>query len=211
MHKYIDFNKLCDFSDTDYLYYDVIMDKLKSYKFKNIVEDDSVYEELALILLLDYEHKIANFTSYAEEGMDLRMFMELRKSVILPFRKDEGFILGHRKLDTPEQVKAWRVKCLNPKFLEYEDMDWQLFFIVFYSTHGKYSEDFEFDFDARGFLLDTPNGYEPQDYTVELLRKFTHYDALGRPVDNPVDLRALAEENNGRPYFATHEDIAKLY
>lgn len=189
MHSGIDLKVLTDFSDKDLIYVDIVEDALRENAFTNIVEEDWVYEDLAIILARDFECNVANFKGYMTKGMDLRLFMELRKSALIS-TWSEKFYKEHTDIGISD-IKKLRIKYLAPRYMDYEDRDWQLYLIIGKSWGGWYSEHIEFDFDALGFLRDTPANYEPEDYLVECMKKFTHYDMNGRELEEPFNIHDI--------------------
>ncbi|MDO5149458.1 MAG: hypothetical protein ACI4KB_07035 [Oscillospiraceae bacterium] len=186
MHTGIDLKVLTDFTEKDLKYYDIVEEALRANKFTNIYEEDWVYEELACILARDFEWQVANFKGYMTKGMDLRLFMELRKSALIS-TWDEEFYKKHTDASIAE-VKKIRTEFLAPHYMDYEDRDWQLYLVIGKAWGGGYSEHIDFDFDYLGFLKDTPRGYQREDYLVECMKKYTHYDMNGREIENPINI-----------------------
>ena len=194
---YFDVDLVKDFSKP--IKYKQVYNDIKRNNFKNIVEDENVYEDLASMLTADYNVELANYKAYMEKGMDLRVFMELRKSAMLNSTCRE-FFEEHQNCKTIEDIKQLRTAYLSPTFNfmfigGYRDEDFQLCYAMFKSTPIEKAEYLEFDFDALGFLKDTPEGYRRKIYVQELLRIYTDYDPMGRPRKEPYDTTRWLEEN----------------
>ena len=90
---------------------------------------------------------MANYEAYIEEGMNARMFLNLRKSALVPLEEDLfDFYTDHCKCDTIEEVVSHRINFLKRFNSDYMDLNWQYFFLIKY-TQGYKSKDFIFDFE----------------------------------------------------------------
>lgn len=130
MHSYIDAAKLRDF--TQEVTEDSVWQDLMNYGITNIRDDDgeSLWH-IARTLNEDYHMHRANYKSYIEKGMNLRMLMELRKSAILPMAEQNNwFYTNHRNAETPEAVKQLRIDFLGKLNSDYHDEDWQYMAII---------------------------------------------------------------------------------
>lgn len=128
---------------------DVIEDISENYKITNIADDnnESLYY-LSKALYDDYVMRRANYKAYIEKDMDARLLMEIRKSVILPMDKElYDFYEMHSNCNNAEQVKGIRKKFL--KFLnnEYEDYNWQYYYLVINFLRSK-AKNFIFDYES---------------------------------------------------------------
>lgn len=149
MHKYIDINKVEDFSKKKG-FYDIKKDITEKYHITNIKEDTVFNEYLTYIcdaLYTDYDRKIANYEAYIEEGMNARMLMELQKSAVIPINeKFDYFYAQHNDCETIEDVIDRRVELIRIFNEEYQNLDWQYYFLIKH-TLAKDSIGFRFDFE----------------------------------------------------------------
>lgn len=129
-HKYIDIDKLYDFSENlDEL--TIIKEIKHKYKIRNIGTRDFEINCLGWQLADDYENKRANYKAYIEKGMDARLLMELRNSSILPLGKEYyHYYTDHSKLSTPEEVLKYRDKFISDMVEEYVGLDWQYYMML---------------------------------------------------------------------------------
>lgn len=134
MHSYIDVNKVKDFSrDIEFMeIYDYVSNRLKNVAIDEY--DDIFAYEIADTLHEDYIRGIANYQSYAEDGMDARMLMELRKSAILPQKIILDIDLTemwkeHSTCETWKDVKRLRTKWFKVLNKDYKDADWQYLYL----------------------------------------------------------------------------------
>lgn len=189
---FFDYNTCFRFSDKD-MEFDKIKQALKDNHFINIVEDDDVYDDLTLCLFDDFYLKRSNYKGYMEKGMDFRLFMELRKCAILK-APCKDFYNALKTAKNIDDIKNIRIAYLAPvadcKFINgYQDEDWQLYFILYWSAPNQEVKDHVFfDFDCRGWLADTPDDYEAKNYMQEMMRIYSDYDILGRPRSHPKDI-----------------------
>lgn len=169
MHLYIDITKLRDFSQE--VTADSVWQDLIDYGITNIIDDEG--ESLWLIaktLNEDYQIHRANYKSYIERGMNLRMLMELRKSAILPVaEQDYWFYTNHKNAETVQEVKHLRIDFLGRLNSDYHDEDWQYMAIikVYLGSKADY-----FYFDMEGCYADgNPNSVRHlEDYKRDFLR-----------------------------------------
>lgn len=131
MHKYIDYDILRDRSKPKTID-DVCDDLTNKYKITNIADDDGYsLSILATALMKDYECRFSNYEGYAEEGMNARMLMELRKSAILPFDEhSRDFYRKHGECETVEEVKCLRILEFKKYDGVYYDRNWEYFFLI---------------------------------------------------------------------------------
>ena len=180
MHKYIDINKIYDFSKKK-TFDDVISD-IKKHKICNIDEDEESIYYISLELYNDYILQRANYESYIEEGMDARIMMELRKSAILPLEKSarENFYKSHQSCKTIEEIKNIRKSIICVANKDYEDLDWQLYYIL-KKLWGNKGKDLYLDFegcfeDGEPNLTKGPDEYQQE--FIEAHLKPIAYDEM---------------------------------
>lgn len=149
MHHYIDSKLRTDFSKVEQLTIDTVANELNSvYKVKNILDDGDAIYEIAYELLDDIKSHRANYKSYIEVGMDVRVLMELRKSAILPMCKELDYFYGlHSKCDTVQQIKEVRRNFIHSMCEPYKDLDWQYYFYIKYFL-GKQVKEMRIDFES---------------------------------------------------------------
>ena len=142
-HKWIDKTILHDFSDG--LSWGDVFNEL-DLKLTN------VYDEEALTYLVnaiydDYEKGWANYRAYLEDGVDARMFMELRKSAVIPVPEPDWdrFFTKHQEFDTADEVRAFRADYFKYLNSDYDEYNWQYYTLI-QMTRKDYG-DFEFDFE----------------------------------------------------------------
>lgn len=131
MHKYIDYNKVRDFSK-EKCWDDVYDDILENYRVTNICDDD--YESatiLANVLYYDYENKMVNYEAYIEKGMNARMLAELRNSALILLDKNSmDYYKGHNSLNTWQEVREFRTKYIHNLNKYYRGCEWQLYYML---------------------------------------------------------------------------------
>ena len=171
MHNYIDVNKVHDFSE-EITMERVFDDVVNKYGVTGIAEWHDVAWEFCWHFFSDYEHKAANYLSYIEPGMSARMFAELRKSAILS-AVDE-FYLGHKTLDTVDDVKAYRTAfCKEHCNKDYEDFDWQYFVLCNAHVPLERRND-SMEFNLEGYFADADESkifYSVGEYYYEILKR----------------------------------------
>lgn len=124
-----------------------VVDHFKRLNIKNINwENEGRYQMFCSIFADDYNEHRANFLAYAKEGMNARVLWELRKSAILwdfmEGSKDPWFFEGHKEGWNKYQIKEYRSNVLGTKFRDYEDHDWQYFWVI----DLWYGRDFAYDY-----------------------------------------------------------------
>lgn len=137
-HSYIDYKILYDFSDAEVSSETIFSDLRDVYKITNIGgynEDDKFIHtaDVADELYDDYFYKRANYRAYIEEGMNLRMLAELRKSALIKVAGKQlypDFYMAHNNCETVKQVSDTRVKFLKFLNADYIDMEWQTYYII---------------------------------------------------------------------------------
>lgn len=160
----IDTKKLKDFSKPKTLD-SIIYDITKRYKIKNIINDYEYIFHIANALYFDYSREIANYEAYIERGMDARLLMDLRKSSILPLEKELWYFYdSNSSCKTIEDVRRVRTEFLKNFNSDYQDLNWQYFFLIKHTWRCK-SIDFIFDFeecyeDGDWRLQTNPTDYE---------------------------------------------------
>lgn len=138
MHKYIDYNKVRDFSKEKTLD-DVMEDIIEKYEITNICDDELGEAEYALCEALfdDYEKELANYKAYIGKDMDARLLMELRNSALVPFSEKEiDYFKGHENLKTWQEVRDFRTKYIKGCNKYYRGYEWQLYYLLV-SLRGK--------------------------------------------------------------------------
>ena len=180
MHKYIDFNKIRDFSKP-LTYKEVKNDIVNVYKITNIL-DDFEGEALYCIceaLLDDYNIGRCNYKSYIEKGIDARLLMELRKSAVFYFPDRLDFYTGHAKCNTWREVRQFRKEYISSYYRGYSELgvDYYYFSIFALKDLSKgYLFDYEYCFaDGDGSLTTDiedyknawVNAFMPKEYWVE--------------------------------------------
>ena len=174
MHKYIEYNKLFDFSediDFDYIYKDIT----KIYKLKNI---DYEYEDAMNViintLLDDYDKCRINYKAFIEKGMDARVLFELRKNAYIKYPDMKKYCEGHKNLNTIDEIKQYRIEKISEYYDGYADLDWQ-YSLLISDTWGISTKEFYFDFDVC--FNDCHSEYQrtPDDYR----REFNEYIMSG--------------------------------
>lgn len=169
-HKYIDINILKDFSEP--LTHQMVYEELADLNITNIrddYEDDYFLWLLAGILFDDYTIQRANYRSYVEGGMNLRILAELRKSAVLPIaEEDYYFYTNHCKAETVRQIKNVRKRYFRQGNEDYDDEDWQYMAIMKYFSGAK-GKDFAFDFNGLFADGDPRLVKDLEDYKREFL------------------------------------------
>lgn len=121
----------------------------KLYKVANIEREsgESLYY-IADALYRDYEMGRANYRGYISEGIDARLLMEVRKSMILNLAQEElNFIGQHKDVNTIEEVKEHRTKFLQRFIPDFTGEDWQLYMVMKYTWKAK-AIDIDLDFES---------------------------------------------------------------
>lgn len=152
-HNYIDPQIRSDFT-ANITIEDIVKD-LKAYNIQNIRDDgdEECLYFVAQTLYDDYEFKRANYRSYIEPNMDLRMLTELRKSAVLKHKDD--FYLQHKTANTLQDVKNIRIAFYGNLNSDYHDEDWQYMFIARCYLRN---EPRPFYFDLEDCYADSPTG-----------------------------------------------------
>ena len=177
MHNYIDIKKLYDFRGASKVNLNVIYDDLfVKYKLSNILVDyDEAIYEIINTLQVDYQNHEMNYRAYIEEGMDARLFFELRRNAWI--RRDcfedkkviDNFYHANSKCNTALEVKELRQEFLAKYFLGYEDLDWQYAMLISRMWGLSPEKDVYFDFE---FVLEdrkTSVQRLPSDYKREFI------------------------------------------
>lgn len=150
-HKYIDIDKFRDFT-RDLTVDDVIRDIRDKYKITNINDDDG--ESLWYIckaLYDDFRLKRVNYMAFIEKDMDARMLMELRRSAVIQYTTDPlslDYYRSFRKCETPDDVIKNRTKIISYYNEDYEDLDWQYYFLCMYTFRPEQKKNFEFNYES---------------------------------------------------------------
>lgn len=108
--------------------------------------DHPARETLAYQLYWDYKVKLCNALGYIRDGMNARLLWELRKSGVLRnFMGEENkyFFDNHLVTMNDQEIKKCRSKVLIQKFMDYEDHDWQYFWVLKRALTKEQQEDFE--------------------------------------------------------------------
>lgn len=133
MHAYIKYPEVYEFNDE--VSVESISNELKERGITNIFDDgdgESLWE-LSKALYTDYILKRSNYKAFIEDGMNIRMLMELRKSALLPFGESNKYVYEeHRNAETVEDVKNIRINFFSPANSDYKDEDWQYMALVLY-------------------------------------------------------------------------------
>lgn len=129
-----DLEKLGDYSqDYDHMFFYNLLYDMKIQNIRpRIGYDNEAYEEIAFQLYHDYKTKACNALGYLKEGMDARLLWELRKSGVLLWFMEHHleFFHGHLDTFTWQEVKEYRSKFLAQCYVDYEDHDWQYFWVI---------------------------------------------------------------------------------
>lgn len=170
IHNYIDVSKRKDFSKRYSVKY--IIEDLKNYKVSNIITDDydSSYTIVAEVLHDDIVTRRANYKGYIEEGINLRMLAELRKSAVLPMAKSMySFYSDHRFADTVDDVKKLRIDLFGKMKSDYKDEDWQYMAVAKYFLRKKGNY---YRFDWEELYLDSSGRLcrDIEDYKKDFVR-----------------------------------------
>ena len=158
MHKYIDITRFHDFKKNK-SFDDILTDVEDKYKISNICNDggESLYY-IADALYFDYKNQTANYEAYIEKGMDARVLMELRKSAIIPLDTDlYDFHTEHCSCSTISEIKEHRIKWLKNFNSDYQDLDWQYYFLIRHTLRKK----------SIGFIFDFEECYADGDYRLQ--------------------------------------------
>ncbi len=145
----IDLSLLKDFTK-EKTYQEIENEILNKYKITNIGtdEDDNPLYEICEILCYDYEYKLANYEGYIEVGMNARLLMELRNSVILPYPYGDvnDYYNLFKKCKSPMEVVNIRAKAFEEPIGDLMEEPWQYYFVArfFIKCYGdKFRCDFE--------------------------------------------------------------------
>lgn len=130
-----------------------VFNDIKKYKVSNLNYSDSDTESAEIFcseLCDDYNEHRANYKSFIWDGINARVMWELRKSAILwEFMEgdiDPWFFEAHKKNWDAYDIKHYRSSILSQKFVDYEDHDWQYFWVLrFAKGIPKYVADDYFD------------------------------------------------------------------
>ena len=168
-HSYINLHKLRDFRSNK-TWGDVWNDLNYTYKIINVYDDDEEsMTYLCNALYQDYEMQLANYEAYIEKGIDARILMELRKSAVLWWDESfNSFYAEHKYCETVEDIKQVRIKYLKPLCDDYQDLEWQLFYLVHYNV-GKKAKDFLLNFESCFADGDSRLQTNPDDYAEDFV------------------------------------------
>lgn len=170
MHSYINITRLRDFSQE--VTAESVLADLHSYEITNIRDDgdDECIWFIAETLQDDYLTQRANYKSYIERGMNLRMLMELRKSAILPMAEHNyWFYTNHKNAETVQDVKQLRIDFLGKLNSDYHDEDWQYMAIIKHYLRSK-ADCFYFDMEDC-YADGNPNAVRDlEDYKRDFLK-----------------------------------------
>lgn len=171
-HKYIDADKLFDFSEKG-VGAQSIYDDLQRLKITNII-DEYYMMTLAEYLESDYYNKRANYKAYIEGGMNARILMNLRKSALIHVEGSvlfPDFYIDHCKCETVQDIRNLRIKYL--KFLneDYMDLDWQVYTLI-RMCWGATPDDTTLELEAGYVDGDWRLQMNPEDYKRERLKQF---------------------------------------
>lgn len=131
MHTYIKYPEVYEFNEE--VSVGSISNELKERGITNIFDDGDgeALWELSKALYTDYILKRSNYKAFIEDGMNIRMLMELRKSALLPFGESNRYVYEeHRNAETVEDVKNIRINFFSPANPDYKDEDWQYMTLV---------------------------------------------------------------------------------
>ena len=154
MHTYIDMQKKNDFCEK--MSIQSIAIDLKQKHIQNMYADgdDEVLYFVAETLYDDYMLKRANYKSYVEPNMDMRMLAELRKSAVLKWEETAPELYAqHRTAETVQDVKDIRISYFSKLNADYIDADWQYALIAKCYLRN---EPKEFYFDLEDCFADSP-------------------------------------------------------
>ena len=118
---------------------ELLRDCKKKIKIEDIVKDmkklvgvwdeEPTYESMAEEIYYDYVSNNTNYKAYFQPGMNLRAFIELRKTAMLKYSNTEIYN-GYEGLTDAKDIKATRIKFLQSVLNdEYVDKDYQYFII----------------------------------------------------------------------------------
>lgn len=148
-------------------YNDIEKEIVKKYKITNIRTD--CYEDEALYIIcdtlyIDYKYKLANYEAYIQKGMNARLLMELRNTMIQRLTDEE--IHKFDNCTSPLEVVHIREKVMRRFTSPTDDVvePWQLFLISIKSL-GAYQIYNEEDIDFR---IDFEDCYEDGDINKHL-------------------------------------------
>ena len=145
-----------------------VLEKIKEFGITNLKPGEAGEHIFCSELCQDYNDHKVNFMSYLRPGMDARLVWEWRKTAILwefmEGDKDPWFFTPQDEFWGIKEIKDYRSRVLATKFVDYEDHDWQYFWVL----HTGYGSAF-----AHGYF-DMEIAYQDEDpYKV---------DDLGDPV-----------------------------
>lgn len=152
MHGYINSYTIYDFSKKKSLE-SVYKDLKTKYCPTNVVyyeDDEDVLYVLSNTLLYDYQNHIINYEAYIEHGIDLRLFIELRKSALIRIKNNElrdSFFRSHSSCDTFRDVKEVRIDFIRKFNDDYRDWDWQYYMLVS-MLWGNVLNDIQFNYET---------------------------------------------------------------
>lgn len=161
--------------------YDIV-ENLERLKIKNLMKSDKEwYHTFCSELAYDYNERKANFLAYTREGMDARVLWELRKSAILwGFMEgdiDPWFFEGHKEGWGVFDIKAYRSRVLRTKFRDYDDHDWQYFWVLDTAYGRDYAREYfdaEMCFEDRDEFKVDDLGDPPRDLAWRLVPVSTY-------------------------------------
>lgn len=158
-----DLSVLRDFSKPHICGYDVVEALERLHVTNLMTEDEEHFHEFCSELCEDYNEHRANFLAYTREGMNARAVWELRKSAILwdfmEGDKDPWFFLGHEAGKSAQEIKEYRSSILIQKFMDYEDHDWQYFWVL----ETAYSRDFAYEYFDMEMAFADRDEFKPDD------------------------------------------------
>lgn len=127
---------------------DVYKDLHDVYKITNLAWNvEGVGHYFTEQFYKDYEYHMANYKAYIQPGMDARMLMEIRKSMVLGF-EDKIYYEAFDGCKTANDVIEARKAILNRYNAGYMDIPWQYYLLVKCSRGNKITEYFVFDFES---------------------------------------------------------------
>ena len=172
---------------------DILHDIKDVYCLQGVYNDERTYRDLAEEIYYDYYENKTNYRAYIQKGMHLRMFIELRKTVML-VTDDLDLYRECIGAETPEEIKERRIKYFHRTLCdEYDDIDCRYYIVSNYlvdrdrRVHG-------YDFCLEWALEDGDdenNGYKGP---VEYIRQALNYilpPSLRPHIDNALMLLGL--------------------
>ena len=132
-----------------------VLEKIRDFGITNLKLEEAGEHVLCSELCRDYNEHRANFMSYIRPGMDARVLWEWRKSAVLwnfmEGDKDPWFFKEQDESWGIRDIKDYRSRILATKFVDYEDHDWQYFWVL----ETAYNRDVAYEyFDMEQAYLD---------------------------------------------------------